>query len=81
MIGFGTFPLVPTNKGDCKLSELAAYLLTDFLKRYGVSKTQAYREIHAGRLVVHKRGRRTIVRAENAKAWLDSLPTVEPKAA
>ncbi len=38
------------------------------------SRTAMYREIRAGRLRAHKRGRRTIVLAEDLEKWLKSLP-------
>jgi predicted DNA-binding transcriptional regulator AlpA len=62
-------------------TEPLAYPLPDFLKRYGVSRSTAYREINAGRLEARKRGSRTIITAEAAQAWLDSLPALEPKTA
>ena len=61
------------------MTELLAYTLTDFLKRYGISRSTAYREIHAGRLEARKRGSRTIITSAAAQAWLDSLPALEPK--
>ena len=60
------------------MTDTAAYPLPDFLKRFGVSRSTAYREIHAGRLVARKRGSRTIITAEAAKAWLDNLPAFQP---
>lgn len=57
--------------------EKAAYTFQDFLERYSLSKSSAYREIRAGRLVTLKRGRSTIVTAEAAAAWLNSLPVSE----
>ncbi|KKC34606.1 helix-turn-helix domain-containing protein [Devosia psychrophila] len=54
--------------------EKAAYTLLDFLTRYGISKSSAYREINAGRLKAVKRGRATLITAEAATAWLNSLP-------
>jgi hypothetical protein len=63
------------------MHEPLAYPLPDFLKLAGIGRTKAYEEINAGRLKVRKNGNRTIVLAADAKAWLDSLPAIEPKAA
>jgi len=56
-----------------------ALTLPDFLKRYGISRSTAYREINAGRLEARKRGSRTIITSAAAQAWLDSLPALKPK--
>ncbi len=66
-----------TNAGP----EPLAYSLPDFLERFSVSRSTAYREINAGRLEARKRGSRTIITAEAAQAWLDSLPTLQRRAA
>jgi hypothetical protein len=58
-----------------------AYRFTDFLRKAGISRTKAYDEINAGRLRARKRGSSTIITAADAKAYLDSLPALEPKAA
>jgi hypothetical protein len=34
-----------------------------------------FREIAAGRLVVRRLGSKALITIENARAWLDSLPT------
>ncbi len=59
----------------------AAYTLPDFLTRFGVSRTQAYRELNAGRLKAIKRGNRTIITAEAAQAWLEAMPAYAPASA
>lgn len=59
------------------MTEKAAYPLPVFLKRVGISRSTAYREINAGRLEARKRGSRTIITAEAAQAWLDGLPSFQ----
>jgi hypothetical protein len=49
-----------------------------FCEVYGVGRTKAFGEIRAGRLKARKVGRSTIIRAEDAKAWLDALPADRP---
>jgi excisionase family DNA binding protein len=48
--------------GALSIEEVAAWA--------GIGRGKAYKEIGAGRLKVTKIGRRTIVRAVDAKAWL-----------
>ena len=43
-----------------------------------LAREAAY-EINAGRLKAHKRGASTIIKAEDAKAFLDNLPAYEPR--
>jgi hypothetical protein len=54
--------------------ERGAFSFLDFCSWAGIGRTRAYEEIKAGRLIVTKCGKRTLVRVEDARAWLDSLP-------
>ncbi len=58
-----------------------AYPFRQFCKNVGISIAQGYIEINAGRLKAHKRGTSTIIKAEDAKAWLDALPAFGSKQA
>jgi excisionase family DNA binding protein len=51
-----------------------AYRIAEFCEAFGVGKTKVFDEIKEGRLKVRKAGRMTLIRAEDAKAWLDALP-------
>ncbi len=55
--------------------------LNDFCKAVGIGRTKAYEEIKAGRLEARKAGRRTLITAEAARAWLNALPRVTAEAA
>ncbi len=46
-----------------------------------IGPTKAYEEVKAGRLIITKLGKKTLVTAENAQKWLASLPTTTGKAA
>jgi len=46
-----------------------------------VSRSKLYEELAAGRLKAKKFGSRTIIPADEAKRWLDSLPDLQASAA
>ncbi|MBW0143782.1 helix-turn-helix domain-containing protein [Sphingomicrobium clamense] len=48
--------------------------MNDFLARYSVGRTTAYREIAAGRLRIRKLGSATRVARKDAEAWAANLP-------
>jgi len=54
---------------------VAAFSIPDFCARYGIGRSSVYEEIQAGRLQAKKARRRTLITAEAAQAWLDSLPS------
>jgi Helix-turn-helix domain len=54
-----------------------AYRFQEFLEAYGVGKQTAYDAIRAGDLIAHKRGKSTIIRADDAEAYVASLPRLE----
>jgi excisionase family DNA binding protein len=51
-----------------------AMSIAEFCRDYGTGRTTAYQEIKAGRLRAVKCGKRTLVIADDAEAWLRSLP-------
>ena len=55
-----------------------AYSIADLTRIAGVGRSFLYEEIKAGRLIVRKAGRRSLVLAADATAWLASLPKVAP---
>lgn len=63
------------------MNEPLAYPLPTFLRIAGIGRTKAYEEINAGRLKAHKNGSRTVVLADDARAYLSSLPAFQPRAA
>jgi hypothetical protein len=54
------------------------YSLDEFGHRNRIGLSTVYAEIKAGRLVARKIGRRTVIMADDAKAWRDRLPKVQP---
>lgn len=60
-----THPLFPPKLG---------YSIQEFAFQTTLCRAQIYNEIAKGRLHVKKAGRRTIIPAQEAQRWLDSLP-------
>jgi excisionase family DNA binding protein len=48
--------------------------MKDFCARFGTGRTKAYELIHAGLLEAVKSGPKTLIRAESAERWANSLP-------
>jgi excisionase family DNA binding protein len=46
----------------------------DAARAAGIGLTKLFEEIAAGRLKTRKLGRRTLIRAEDLRAWLAGLP-------
>lgn len=59
--------------------ERRAFSIAAFCEKYGIGRTSAYSEVAAGRLHVVKSGKRTLVPADSAEAWLKSLPDLRSK--
>jgi excisionase family DNA binding protein len=60
--------------------EKLAYSVDDVPKLTGVGRSFIYEQIKAGRLVIKKAGRRTLIFDTDLKAWLASLPGKAPTA-
>jgi hypothetical protein len=56
-----------------------SYSLSEFARQNDIGLTTVRGEIGAGRLAARKIGRRTIITAEDAKAWQERLPKVQPR--
>lgn len=55
------------------------YRIPEFAAEHRVGRSTVYREIKAGRLRVKKVGRSTLISAEDAAAWRESLPEYKPQ--
>jgi hypothetical protein len=67
----------PTNPADSetvRLDELLAVSIGRLAKITDLGKTYLYSEIAAGRLRLTKKGRRSLIVLEDAKAWLRDEP-------
>jgi hypothetical protein len=63
-----------TNKVDA-LSHIEplSYFLPEFCKKFCVSRSSFYREVHANRLHIYKRGKRTMIERAEAERWYIGL--------
>jgi len=53
--------------------EPLSYFLPEFCKRFCVSRSSFYREVHANRLRIYKRGKRTMIERAEAERWYAGL--------
>jgi excisionase family DNA binding protein len=47
-------------------------------RRAGIGRSSLYEAINRGELPLRKAGRRSLIRIEDLKAWVDALPTATP---
>ena len=63
------------------MNEPLSYSISAAAKASGISRTCIYEEISQERLRAVKRGRRTLILANDLKKWLASLPPMKSSAA
>lgn len=58
--------------------EKATYTLREVSTAIGIGRSTLYNALNTGELQAIKLGRRTLIRREALRAWLDSLPLSRP---
>ena len=53
-----------------------AYTVEEFGNRYGPKRTLTYELIKSGKLIAVRAGHKTLIRHDDAEAWLASLPNL-----
>jgi hypothetical protein len=71
----------PVGEANNIFSDDGAFTLNEFCARYGLSRSAAYREINAQRLIAKKRGTRVLIDRAEARCWFERLPHLESRAA
>jgi excisionase family DNA binding protein len=56
--------------------EQLAHSIQEAMKIANAGRTTIYRAISSGELIARKRGRRTIILADDLRRWLENLPPV-----
>jgi hypothetical protein len=66
-------------RNNGRATEFDAESVERFAFRNGISRSHAYKEIAAGRLIARKIGTRTVVTREDAAKWRRALPKMSGK--
>jgi len=56
-------------------TEPLAYTISEAVKAAALSRTELYRAVGRGELTLRKRGKRSLILADELRRWLTSLPT------
>ena len=52
-----------------------AYTVAEAVKAASISRSELYRAIGRGELTLRKRGKRSLLLADDLRGWVESLPT------
>jgi len=72
--------MLPARSVSTMSAEHLAYNISEACQVTRAGRTAVYEAIRSGELRAVKRGRRTLILADDLRRWLENLPTVAPKA-
>jgi excisionase family DNA binding protein len=71
-------PHAPENGGEFVMTQLA-YSILEACEAARIGRTNLYEALRSGQLRAVKRGKRTLILADDLQKWLESLPALTPK--